>query len=671
AVRPCGDSGRPARTRGRARDGTGRCRRRPRAAARVRRAPGSPRSRTPAARRRSGPCSVLQGHGDGARRRRGRAHGERRVLARLRAGHALGPGIGQALEREQQPLVERAAVVGVLDHLAPDVVQAHALDVVHRAVEVVRLLAVELQEGAGVFLHFLRRAYLAQEARDLGADAAIAADVDLPARIHGDDAHVLDPALGAVARATGDRELDLVRAPHVGQHRFQFDPHPGAVLGAEAAELAAHAGLHRADRLAVGVAGLHAQVAPDIDQVLLLHSQQVDALAAGDLDHAHLVLLGHVGDAAQLRRTGHAALHLRHHREGAVLLDVGVGALVDEAALGVVDRLARPGREHVVVDRRAAGGAAVGPTPFHEGVGLGVADQVVVADRLADLAVGAVGAAAHRLGLRRLLEIRAQAVHQDLFDQAGARAAGTRRLGVLLHLVHGEQALLAHRLDDRALAHAVAAADLVGIGHGRGAVLAAGAGVAQRGLAEGERVAAVADRHPVLDLPEVPGAVAGIAVEAGAHQLVVADDQLLVQPAGRIAEHDLLGAVAAHELAGREQVDAGDLELGRDRRAAIDADAVGGQVVGADLGLLEQRRHQAIGDAAVRGAFADRVHARVEGLQRIVDHDAAVAVDARLLRQRGVGADAGRHHHQVGRDLAAVGEAHADDLAGVVAEQFA
>src|SRR5690606_12732154 len=243
---------------------------------------------------------------------------------------------------------------------------------------------------------------------------------------------------------------------------------------------------------------------------------------------------------------------------------------------------------------------------------------------------------------------------------------GTRRLGVLLDVVDGEQALLADRLDDGALAHAIAAADLVGIGHRGGAVLPAGARIAERGFAEGERVAAIADRAAVLDLAKVPGTVAGIAIEAGADQLVVLDHQLPVEPARRVGQHDLLAALAAHELACREQVDAGDLELGRYRRSPVDADAEAGQVVGADLGLLEQRRHQAIGDAAMRGAFAHRVHARIEGLQRIVDHDAAVAVDAGGLRERGVGAYAGGHYHQVGRNLAAVGEAHRGHFAGGV-----
>jgi uncharacterized protein YPO0396 len=94
---------------------------------------------------------------------------------------------------------------------------------------------------------------------------------------------------------------------------------------------------------------------------------------------------------------------------------------------------------------------------------------------------------------------------------------------------------------------------------------------------------------------------------------------------------------AAGEVAGREQVDAGDLELGRGHRAGVAADAEVGQVVGAHLGLLEQRRDQAVGDAAVRDAFADRVDARVVGLHGVVDHDAAIAVNAGRFGERVLG----------------------------------
>jgi hypothetical protein len=82
-------------------------------------------------------------------------------------------------------------------------------------------------------------------------------------------------------------------------------------------------------------------------------------------------------------------------------------------------------------------------------------------------------------------------------------------------------------------------------------------------------------------------------------------------------------------------------------------------VRGADLGLLEQRRHQAVGDAAVRRALAHGVDARVgHGLQRVGDHHAALAVKAGRCGQCGVRADAGGHDDQIGGQLAAVLEAH-------------
>ncbi len=57
--------------------------------------------------------------------------------------------------------------------------------------------------------------------------------------------------------------------------------------------------------------------------------------------------------------------------------------------------------------------------------------------------------------------------------------------------------------------------------------------------------------------------------------------------------------------------------------------------------------------------LAHCVDARIEGLQGVVDHDAPLAVQPGGFGQLHVGTDAHRHHHQVGRDLAAVLEAHA------------
>jgi hypothetical protein len=113
------------------------------------------------------------------------------------------------------------------------------------------------------------------------------------------------------------------------------------------------------------------------------------------------------------------------------------------------------------------------------------------------------------------------------------------------------------------------------------------------------------------------------------------------------------------KVAGREQVDAGHLELGRRDRPLVARDAHLREVVGGDLGLLEQGRDQAIALAAVLHAFAHRVDLRVVGLQRVVDDDAALAVQPGLLRQRDVRPYPDGHHDQVRVERGAVGEAHA------------
>ena len=75
------------------------------------------------------------------------------------------------------------------------------------------------------------------------------------------------------------------------------------------------------------------------------------------------------------------------------------------------------------------------------------------------------------------------------------------------------------------------------------------------------------------------------------------------------------------------------------------------EMIGADLGHVEQRRDQAVGNAAVLHAFADRVDARVVGLHGVVDDDAAIAIKAGRFGELDVGPDADRHHHQIGRQF--------------------
>ncbi len=87
---------------------------------------------------------------------------------------------------------------------------------------------------------------------------------------------------------------------------------------------------------------------------------------------------------------------------------------------------------------------------------------------------------------------------------------------------------------------------------------------ALEGLTENQRLAQVRDVGALLEQVEIPGAVGGIAVENGAYDLVVAQNDALVDAARRVAQHHFVIDVAFGEIAGREQIDAGDLELGRE-----------------------------------------------------------------------------------------------------------
>ncbi len=88
--------------------------------------------------------------------------------------------------------------------------------------------------------------------------AAVAAHVQVPALLGGDDADVLALRFGAFAGAAGHGQLDLVRRAQALVAVLQVDREPDAVLHAVAAPGRADAGLHRAQGLAVGVAGLEA-----------------------------------------------------------------------------------------------------------------------------------------------------------------------------------------------------------------------------------------------------------------------------------------------------------------------------------------------------------------------------------------------------------------------------
>ncbi len=124
-------------------------------------------------------------------------------------------------------------------------------------------------------------------------------------------------------------------------------------------------------------------------------------------------------------------------------------------------------------------------------------------------------------------------------------------------------------------------------------------------------------------------------------------------------------------MRGERVAEAGDvhaeqLELGA-QVGAGEGGLAAEQAVDDDLGHRVARRHEAEGAPADARDLADRPDGRVRGAARVVDHDAAALAD-RQARVAGEGvprADAGGEDDDVGVQVAAVGEVHPGDLAGV------
>jgi NADPH-dependent 2,4-dienoyl-CoA reductase/sulfur reductase-like enzyme len=68
---------------------------------------------------------------------------------------------------------------------------------------------------------------------------------------------------------------------------------------------------------------------------------------------------------------------------------------------------------------------------------------------------------------------------------------------------------------------------------------------------------------------------------------------------------------------------------------------------------------KAKGKAAMLHAFAHGVDMRIVGLQRVVDHDAAIAMQPAGFGQRDIRTHTHRHHHQISVDTSAVGQRNA------------
>src|SRR5699024_319840 len=109
---------------------------------------------------------------------------------------------------------------------------------------------------------------------------------EVPALVGGDHTDVLAARLGALPGAAGDAELELVRGTQPAVAQLQLHGQADRVLHPVAAPGGAHAGLHCAHRLAVGVPGLEPvgdQASPDVRELVDPCTEHVDALPAGDL----------------------------------------------------------------------------------------------------------------------------------------------------------------------------------------------------------------------------------------------------------------------------------------------------------------------------------------------------------------------------------------------------
>ena len=481
-----------------------------------------------------------------------------------------------------------------------------------------------------------------------GLETAVPADVQIPALVRRDHAHVLAAGLGAFAGASGDAELELVRAAQPAVAQLQGDRHADRVLHAVAAPGGSDAALDVAQRLAVGLPGLEArldQLLPDRRELIQPCPEEVDPLAARDLG-VEPEVLRHPRDHGEFLGSDLAARDARHDRVRPVLLHVrectvvGVLQRPSSRVQQVLTVLAGEDRAH---DGLADVAAATASEPRERVL---PTRQTEHADGLEQLLAGLVemlaerarngGAHGGELGLEQLLHQRDAG--SALRPRAGARL---------------ERAEFVAAVGDRP-AHAA-----------RGDVVARAHESIVRQRAPGRRLGAgrrqVRGGFGVQRPPEQRAQArvrGGVAHEDPAQQGlgVVAHDELLVQPAGGVRVHDLERAGLTGEgVAEARDVHSGQLELGGvvddgERRVAAE------QPVGDGLRHGVRGCDQPDRAAVDRGHLSDRPDRRVGAAARVIDdHPAALrGVDACGSGQFVAGTDADREHDDVRGDAAAV-----------------
>src|SRR5690606_10828578 len=215
----------------------------------------------------------------------------------------------------------------IVDHHVAQVVEP-AFHVVHpggSTLQTVCRADVEHQEAVDVADQGFVIQIRSEQIRVSGLHATVAAHIQVPAALGGNDADVFALGLCAFTGTAGHRHLDLVRRTQAAIAFLHLDGHRDTVLHAVTAPGAADTGFDGAQRLGIGVAGLEARVYqffPDQWQLVDTRTEQVDPLSSGDLG-VEVVALGHLTQHDELVSGDLATGDTWHYRVGAVLLHVG------------------------------------------------------------------------------------------------------------------------------------------------------------------------------------------------------------------------------------------------------------------------------------------------------------------------------------------------------------
>ena len=155
--------------------------------------------------------------------------------------------------------------------------------------------------------------------------STIATYKEIVSSLGGDDAYVLPLGLGTLTQASRSSHLDLVRCTKTFVAILQGHGHGHWILLAIATPAGAHTALHRAQGLAIGLAGFHAsihQLFENVRQIMDLRPIHAQSLSTGDL-RPKAILLGSGRKGNESVRGDVPSWAARDHRIGSSLLDVG------------------------------------------------------------------------------------------------------------------------------------------------------------------------------------------------------------------------------------------------------------------------------------------------------------------------------------------------------------